>query len=420
MSGNEVKKPTWLVVYMGAMAGLAVVCLLLMWLAGRAGFASLLTAYAAKGNLIAPADAAVKLSPGDADAHLVRGALFEANNDLSAAISEYKTATSLRPDDYVLWLDLARVSELGGDSVSAIAAARQAVQLAPYYAQTHWQLGNLLVRAGQRDEGFKELRLAGASNPTLLPAIIDLAWQLSGGDVQFVKQVMQPETTGSFQALADYFKRRGAFAEAIEMLRSAGSAAEPARRQLSGELIAARRFTEAYALWSITHPGNLPGTLIDPGFEQEQDLDEPGFGWHSDNKAPSVTLSLDSAKPKDGASSLRVDFNGDSDPGTPVISQLVLIEPNTHYQIRFSFRTEAIVSGGPPNVSVLDAQDNNVLGQSGALPASSEGWRDNTIDFDSGQSVKAALITLRRERCATSPCPIFGRLWLDSFALQKR
>ena len=400
--------------------GLLALFPLLIWHAGRAGYASLLSTYAGRANRIDAANAAVGFAPGDPEAHFVRGAILEAGNDLTGAFAEYDKAASLRPDDYVLWLSLARARELNGDMPGALAAARHAVPLAPFYAQPHWQLGNLLVRAGQRDEGFKELRLAGASNPTLLPSIIDLAWQLSGGDVQFVKQVMQPDTTESFQALADYFERHGAVAEAIEMLRSAGSAGEQRRRQYLGELITAKRFTDAYALWSITHPGNMPRTLIDPGFEQEQDLDEPGFGWHSDSKPPSLTLSLDAANPKDGHSSLRVDFNGDSDPGTPIISQLVLIEPKTHYQLRFSGRTESIVSGGPPNVFVLDGHDNKVLGQSGALPATTEGWRDTTIDFISGESAEALQITLQRDRCASSPCPIFGRLWLDSFSLQKR
>jgi hypothetical protein len=48
-------------------------------------------------------------------------------------------------------------------------AARQAIPLAPDYAEPHYQLGNILVRAGQTEEGFKELQLAAASNPTLFP-----------------------------------------------------------------------------------------------------------------------------------------------------------------------------------------------------------------------------------------------------------
>jgi hypothetical protein len=38
----------------------------------------------------------------------------------------------------------------------------------------------------------QRVRLAGAGNPTLLPGV-ELAWQLSGGDVQLVKQAIQPQ-----------------------------------------------------------------------------------------------------------------------------------------------------------------------------------------------------------------------------------
>jgi hypothetical protein len=253
-----------------------------------------------------------------------------------------------------------------------------------------------------------------------LPAIIDLAWQLSGGDVDFVKQVIHPEVPASFQALADFFKRHGAVAEAIEMLAASGSSGEQSRRQYLGQLITDRRFTDAYALWSTMHPGNVPGTLVDPGFEREQDLTDPGFGWRSANKSASLALSLDTEEPRDGHSSLRIDFNGESDPGMSIISQLVLIEPNTRYYLRFSYRADRIISGGRPNAIVLDARDKTVLGQSGALAATTDGWRDIAIGFHSTQSMEAVEVALRRDRCDKSPCPIFGRLWLDSFSLQKQ
>lgn len=400
---------------------------LLIWHAGHAGWASLLSTYAGRANRIDAANAAVSFAPGDPEGHYLRGAVLEANNDLTGAILEYDKAASLRPDDYVLWLSLARAREFNGDMPGALAAARQAVPLAPFYAQPHWQLGNLLVRAGQRDEGFKELRLAGASNPTLLPGIVEFAWQLSAGDVQFVKQALQPQSPEAYKALAENFRKHGQTEDAIAMLGEAGAGAESlrAREQYLNELIAAKRFKEAYALWSQEHSANSAnsnsglGAITDPGFEQESNLDEPGFGWRTNSKAPSLSLSLEPANPKEGHSSLRVEFKGDSDPGVPSISQLVLIEPKTHYQLRFSCRTEGIVSGGLPNIFVLDGHDNKVLGQSGALPATTEGWRDTTIDFISGESAGAVQITLQRDRCARSPCPIFGRLWLDGFSLKK-
>jgi len=401
--------------------GFVLILLFLISSAGRAGFSSLLSAYAAKTNQLAAANTAINLSPRDPDAHYTRAAILEASDDLATAIAEYTRAVSLRPDDYVLLLSLAHARELNGDLPGAIAAAGQAVQLAPYYAQPHWQLGNLLVRAGRTDEGFTELRLAGASDPTLLPVIIDLAWQLSHADAAYVLQAIQPNTLEAYTTLAEYFKKHGKVSEAIALIRSAGGAADDYRRRSIGELISAKRFQDAYSLWLIAHPVNPDGSVLsnDPGFEQESDLDEPGFGWRA-KKAPGVLLSLDNSNAREGKASLRIEFKGESDPALPIITQLIMVEPRGHYQLHFAARTEEIVSGGLPRIAVLDAfSGGQPLGQSGAFPQATNGWRDYTFDFTVPDTTSTIQITLQRERCSRSPCPIFGHLWLDNFSLKK-
>ena len=159
--------------------------------------------------------------------------------------------------------------------------------------------------------------------------------------------------------------------------------------------------------------------MSDPGFEQEIDVDEPGFGWRRSDKVPAVRVSRDNINPKAGHASLRVEFNGEYDPLTPAISQLVLVEPGTRYQLSFAIRTEEIVSGGLPKMVVVDAgDDNRVIVESRRIPLATSGWREEVLDFHSETS-NAVRIVLRRERCSTSPCPIFGRLWLDEFFLKK-
>jgi tetratricopeptide (TPR) repeat protein len=397
--------------------------LLLIWLSARAGFASLLYTYAATSNQLAAANAAVRLSPGDPEAHYLRGAILEAGGDLSAAIAEYHEAIVRRPDDYVLWLGLARAQELNGEIPMAIAIARQASQLAPYYAQPHWQLGNLLVRAGRTEEGFAELRLAGSSNPDLLPPIVDLAWQLSQGDVQFVMQALKPSNPAANQVVADYFKKRGQVADVIAVIRSAGSSAEDYRRRYLDELLTAKRFADAHNVWLIGHPPPIEGqastpVMSDPGFEQERHLDEPGFDWFSEKEVQTVKLSLESANPTEGKWSLKVEFNGDSDPSTQILSQLVLVEPISRYRLQFAARTESIVSGGLPLVVVLDADNNVILGKTNSLSEAAT-WQAYSVDFNSQETTRAILISLQRERCRETRCPIFGRLWLDNFSLKK-
>jgi hypothetical protein len=399
---------------------LIVVLLLLAWRGGRSGFASLLTAYAAKSNDIGAADLSVRLDPRNPDSHYVRGTILEGYSDLPGAVEEYRKAAMARPSDYALWLSLARAQELNAETSGAIAAARQAIPLAPYYAQPHYQLGNILLRAGQKDEAFRELGLAGISNPALMPGVIDLAWRMSGGNAQYVERAMAPNTPSTYQMLGQYFRQHEAVDAAIAMFLAAGSAAEADRRSYLAELIGAKQFKAAARLWAVGRSsGPAEGVLTDPGFEEENSLNEPGFGWRWEDKPQGFHVSLDPANPRQGRYCLKVEFNGNHNPDSPIVSQLVLVEPNAHYQLQFSIRAEDLVSGGLPRLLITDANTNNVLGQSVEFPRASGGWRDYVIDFRSGQSTGAVQVALQRQICDRTPCPIFGRLWLDNFGLQK-
>ncbi len=379
-------------------------------------------ARAARNVSLASVDRAIALNRSNADAHLVRGALLEANDDLASAINEYEQATALRPDDYVLWLTLARARELNGERDRAIAAARMAVPLAPFYAQPRWQLGNLLVRDGQIGDGFKELRLASSINPEFLGPVVDLAWQLSKGDVHYVEDTIAPHNPNEYAALAEGFKRHGRIDEAIDMLVFAGtdSTITSRRLQFVSELIAAKKFKEAYRLWAkgSSSEGDQAATILDGSFEQETNLDDPGFGWQAANKAPSITRALDANSMKEGRSSLRVDFNGDSDPNVPVLSQIVMIAANGKYHLRFAARAEEIVSGGLPVMRVIDATTGTALGEDSSVSQSKD-WRDYSIDFSTSESASAIQILLVRSSCKAAQCPIFGHLWLDGLSLQK-
>ena len=417
------RKRTGLYIRIAVSVVLLVILILCLRASARAGFAALLTAYVdrAAGVDAAAAEATIRLASDSAEAHFVRGATIEANGDFRGAAEEYINAARLRPDDYVLWLSLAHAHELNGNTEGALGSARQAVILAPHYAPPRWQLGNILVRAGKTEDGYRELRQAGENDASMWPAIIDLAWQQSSGDLEFIKRVVQPKSSEAYKALAEYLKKRNRIDEALEMFRAAGSENAQERAVFLGELIAAGKFSEAATLWSVDHPGDsqgMLGKLHNPGFEQEGDLNEPGFNWIQDNKEKSLSISLDLTQPKEGRSTLRVDFNGESDQGAPVISQLVIVEPGTRYQLRFVARTKDLVSGGLPFFAIKDRVNNVMLGQTPVFPRQSD-WQEYKIEFTSGQNTNAIQLMLQRTPCGAPPCPIFGHLWLDDFVLQK-
>ena len=395
--------------------------LFLIWSAGRAGYASLLSTYASRTLRMDAADAALSLNP-DAQNHLIRGAVHQAQGDLLKAVADYSRAAMLRPEDYIIWLNLAHARDLSGDSEGAIAAASQAVGLAPQYAKPHWQLGNLLLRAGQSEDAYSELRLAGSRNPALLPAFIDLVWQVSGADATSVLTATAPRDHQTYKALADYFRKRGKPAEAIAMFRAAGiDAGEEVakeRRSYLAELLREKQFKYAHDIWMIAHPPDPDvSSMFDPDFEKESDLDEPGFGWRAAERADQTLLTLDSSDPRNGRFSLQVSFNGSPDPTPAIVSQLVRVGPQTRYRLRFAARTLEVVSGSLPAIVVMDEGAGQMLSESDPFPQTTGAWRDYQLEFTTPANTEAIRISLQRKPC-TAPCPIFGRLWLDSFSLQ--
>jgi hypothetical protein len=400
---------------------LVVLVLLLgsMWRAGVTGLGSWFAIYGAATNRLSAADSSVRFSSGNADSHYVRATILEAS-DLPAAVREHYEAVRARPDDYALWLSRARALELNGDLESAIEAARQAIPLAPSYAQPHYQLGNFLLRAGRTTEALAELRLAGASDPMLMPGIIDLAWSISHNDPKFVEQAIAATSPDQHLVLAMFFKEHQQIDAAIRAFAMSGAVGAQDRRAYVQQLITGGRFESAAELWKVDNSeGAVPDAIRNPGFEKEVELDGSGFDWSAPRDIQGVRVTIDTQTPAEGQSALKLEFAGGAPFGSPFLSQVVLVTPQTHYALQVSVRSESLVSGGLPQVLVLDALSNSPLGQSPAFTGTSDGWRQVAIPFASGSQTKAVRIAIERPICSSSPCPVFGRLWLDGFALRK-
>lgn len=392
-----------------------------IWSSGREGLSAIVTSYASATNQIEAADRAVRLSPSSSEAHYLRASLLSHKELRTEAVRAHEQAATLRPRDYVLWLELGRARDQVGDVKGALAAFRESARLAPFYAQPHWQLGNALLRSGQQDESLAELRRAAASDPRLLPSAINLAWRVLKEDPRAVAQVLQPETSAAHLSLATFFAGHGRAVDAMDHFRAASDLPKEQRRTLLNELLVTKNFAEGYAVWSSGRqvPQSL-AAIINGGFEEPIALDDPGFGWQVGNNPPSVRTSLDPATPHAGSYSLRLDWSGDSDPTTPIISQLVLVEPSRRYRLSFAGRTHEMLTIGLPVVTVADpGNGNQSFAQSEALPRGTSGWQNLTVEFATGEKTNAVQIIIRREKCETVPCAAIGHAWVDNVWLEK-
>ncbi len=408
----------------------ALACCWAIWEAAHTGIARTLAERAESTGEINPADRAVRLTPNDAEAHFARGEVLQSNEDYAGASIEFERAVQLRPRDYFLWLMLGVTRDENQDQEGALRALRQALALAPSYAPPRWQLGNLLLRMGQDDEAFAEMRSAAIGNPNLWPNVIDLAWGVYGGDVDSVVKVIRPESAEARLSLALFLARHNQPAGALEQFRLTSSSDNPKNESLLAALLEAKAFSEAYEVWARIHrlplrtlpDGRVSDTGIrDGGFEEPITVGQPGFGWQITLSVANVTMSVDTNEHHSGSRSLRIDFRGNSSPTSPLLTQLVLAKPQTHYRLSFAAQSREFVSASLPIITVTDASDpkNTVLAQSPPLSSDQNGWQELTLDLTTGSQTQAITISLSRQSCAQDPCPAFGVLWLDSFGLRE-
>jgi tetratricopeptide (TPR) repeat protein len=390
------------------------VCLLLMQWAARVGFSRLLSRYAVSANSLPAAEQAIRLTPTDPDAHRARAIVLSRLHRTADAEASLETAAALRPGHASLWLALGNTRDELGDTNGALAAFDEAVRAAPYYGQTHWQRGNLLLRMARYDDAFTDLREAAGSDKRLLPKLIDLAWGFSGGVPKRTEELVQIDNDQERLEFARFLARKGQSSDAVEQVRLLNTPLSAENKdELIKALAGAKKFRDAFGLWkgsAATQP------IVNAGFEEPLVLKNTGFGWVVSDAQAKVKFAVDVSEKFSGAKSLQATFNGEWTPNA--LSQTIVLEPG-RYRITFAAKTKDLVTGGPLRMAVTNASNDQAIGSSEAFPPASEEWQILGAEFTVPSDAEAVELRLARDVCASSPCPIFGVVWLDEFAIQK-
>jgi tetratricopeptide (TPR) repeat protein len=393
----------------------------------KSGYARLFNTAAIISSTIEPCDAAIAASPADPEAHYTRGLTLVNLQRLDEAVSELKTSTQLRPRNYYEWLDLGVTQDRLGDSLSAETSLKQSISLAPTFAQPHWQLGNVLYREGRYSEAFDELRRGSRSNPDLTESLMRLAWPVADNDTPTFLAFVQPNYSKDHLVAARYLASLGKGADATEQVRQAGPASDDEDRgyikQSIYSLLTLQQYPEALNIWRLAHPeaanAEAGQMIINAKFLNPLVRDDPGFGW----QLPSVenlSVAVDRAGASAGSRSLLLEFRGQVPSGTPLVSQLVLLQPGTRYGLKVMTKTDNLVSGGPVTIVILSADPSGakLLAQSAAIAVGSTDWTPINLQFSTSEQ-SAVTLVLQRQACNETPCPIFGNLWLSDFSLTR-
>lgn len=379
---------------------------------------------------IATAEMAVGMAPMDPMTHWRLGNLIQKelhSDQITQAVAEFEKAVRLAPNDYRLWMDLGAALEQSGEKEKSEQALRTAVKLAPAYAYPRWHLGNLLLRDGRYSEAFAELQRASDANDKFQPQLFNLAWQVNKDDFEALKEAIgkTPEARAQF---SQYLVARGRFDEGLRLWNSLTEAEKKLGRTAAEAMIVslatAKRFHQAVAVWndvaSVASYRVQPGQFVDPGFEYSV-INAPGvlFGWQLPS-LPQVQIVADKSQGHSGGASLKLKFEVRNLLDAIGVSQLVAVQPDTHYEFECYFKTEKLVSAATPNMTFSDLTNDAVLATSGPLPNGDNDWQRLSFTFKTGPKTEAVRFQINRSRCdAGSPvCPIYGTVWYDDFNLK--
>jgi tetratricopeptide (TPR) repeat protein len=392
-------------------------CLLLMREAARIGFSRLLTRYAIASNSLPAADQAVQLTPSDAEAHRARATVLNRLRRPAEAKSSLEAATTLRPRDDRLWIELGNTREELGDNEGALAALNEAVRWAPYYERPRWQRGNLLLRMGRYDEAFADLREAAASNRKLLPNLMDVAWGLTRADATRTETLLEISNDKDRLAFARFLAEKGRGVDVVEQVRLLATPLSDENTKELMRLLSKGR--DVSGPFRLGRGIQKVGEIINGGFEEPVLLNNSPVGWIVSHSQTRPMLTLDVSERAGGKRSLQVSVGGEWDASAPTLSQNVVVQPGQRYRLSFAVKTNDLVTGGPPLIQVRDTTKDQVLAQSDTFQRTTNSWQQKSVEFTVPSNSTVVVINLTREKCASDPCPIFGVMWIDEFALEK-
>lgn len=366
---------------------------------------------------IGPIENELPKIPFDAEYHTARAALFESQANPDAAIEELRYAIRVRPNDYNLWLKLAKAEQARNRLSEADGAFARAIELAPRYAEPHFLYGKYLLGAGRTDQGFAEIRLASLRNPEYFEEFLGLAWSQKAKDWQQLIKVVEPRNSDEREMFFEFLLEMREFAAVAQAACGNAELTEMQRNGLIQQLIEKAQYLPAARIHKRQCTGAIKAEIENNESKASRLPEGSGFGWRFQSESDNTRAVFNEKTDSGNGQGIRVDFNGQDD-SFAILSQLVPVEPNRRYRLSFSYSTSKIVTGSTLVVQVLAKhQGSEFVLEESKLDLKDIGWIRPAMEFAVNGSTEIIEIRLARQACAETICPIFGILWLSDFRI---
>jgi tetratricopeptide (TPR) repeat protein len=372
---------------------------------------------------------ATRLEPGDFRSWYLLGQYWQYNVqdiDTARAVQAYTTALALNPRSAEAWADLATAQETEGNDAAARDAYLHAKRAYPLSADVSWRYGNFLLRQGELDAAFAEMRHAVEVEPVRGGEALSLALRAEPNIDQVLDRVLPPNREAYLEAIRDQTAEGHTF-NAVKIWNRLGPLHPHLQLESSFALVEAlireKQIAEAQRVWqqavALSGFANLPapaGSILwDGGFESN--VIGGGFAWTFPRGVRGVQIRLDAHEKHSGNRALQLLFDGRENPYLIGPCHEVPIQPSTTYSFSAWVRTLSLTteqgirfqlrSLGTPDASAALTSD--VHG--------SRSWTHIELPWSSGKSVQELQVCVVRLPSQEADGKIQGMAWVDDVAL---
>jgi len=372
---------------------------------------------------------AVRLEPANAQNWYLLGRYWQYNledPDSARAIRSYLSALALNPASSETWLDLATAYESEGNLVAARDAFLHAKKAYPLSAGVSWRYGNFLLRLGEIDSAFSEMRLAVLADPHRAAEAFSRALRAGSSIETTIDRVLPPNAEAYLDVIWDQ-TTDGHTDNALKVW----DRLPPLHPNISlydsyslvNALMAEKRIAEASRVWDqAVHFAGLAdlqgpsgSVLWDGGFESN--VTGGGFSWILSQGTRGVQMGIDTQEKHSGNRSLRLIFDGKFNLNFADVCHFVPVKPSTAYLFSAWFKTRALTSDQGLRVLL------NPLGAQYSAPVSTAEihgtapWTRIEMAWASASDVHELQVCLVRYPSEESGNKIQGTVWVDDVAL---
>lgn len=374
-------------------------------------------------------ESAARLEPGNPENWYLLGRYWQYTfdePDPDRAIGNFRRALALNPRYADAWLDLGTVYETEGNFPSARDAYLQARQAYPTSAEVAWRYGNFLLRQGQVQPAFAEIRRAVYADPKRSAEAFSRCWRVEPDLATVLDSVIPPEGTPYLEVIRQLASSDQLASTLIvwQRLVSLHPRLRPADVIFFADfLLRQHHFDDAHRVWqdalalSDLVTSDPPLSVVwDGGFETN--VLGGGFAWILPAAPTGMQVGVDRRQRHSGKQSLHFFFDGKHNPNYDGACSNAAVRPETTYRFSAWVRTQALTSDEGIRFRIYGFSDS----QSPAIAESQDSrgtqpWTRTEMSWTSGREVSRARVCIMRNASRGLAPRIQGTAWVDDVAL---